>query len=226
MNTVQLTVDDRYEICLPFKENHAVVSSNYKISRNRLIKTIKKLKCQDLLQACANVFQEWLSEGVIKVVSKTENEGLNHYLPHRPVIKEHSTTEIRPVLTLCKKGSPSLNQCLEKGANLIELIPSALNGFREYEIGVVLNVKKAFLQIGINQSDRDCLRFLWVKDGQLITFCHSRVVFGLIWCPFLLAAVINLVLKRALERAKINDESCWSISTVKNYKLHFMLTIA
>lgn len=107
------------------------------------MKTIEKLKCQNLLQAYDNVFQEWLSEGIIEIVSKTEDEGLNHYLPHRPVIKEHSTTEIRPVFNAssCEKDSPSFNQCLEKGSNLIELIPSALNRFREYEIGVVSDVK-------------------------------------------------------------------------------------
>lgn len=224
MGTAQLAVDDRYEICLPFKENHAIVSSNYEISRIRLMKTIEKLKCQNLLHDYDKVIQEWLSEGIIEIVSKTENKNPNnHYLPHRPVIKEHSTTKIRPVFDASshEKDSPSLNQCLEKGPNLIELVPSALNRFREFEIGVVSDIKKAFFQIGINQSDRDYLRFLWVKDGQLITFRHCRVVFGLICSPFLLAAVINLVLIRALERAKADNEACWSIKTIEKLQSSF-----
>ena len=59
-----------------------------------------------------------------------------------------------------EKVFPSLNACLEKGPNLIELIPDTLLRLREHEIVVVADVRKAFLQIEVSSKDRDFLRFL------------------------------------------------------------------
>ena len=73
----------------------------------------------------------------------------------------NSTPKIRSVFdaSASKKGNPSLNQCLEKGSNFLDLVPSPLNRFREKEIGVISGVKGAFLQIGVNPTDRDLLCF-------------------------------------------------------------------
>ncbi|GBN14471.1 hypothetical protein AVEN_233942-1 [Araneus ventricosus] len=79
------------------------------------------------------------------------------------------------------KGHPSLTESLHSGTNLIELIPDILLRFRERNISVTSNIRKAFLQISICKEDRDFLRFLWWKnkDCQERKVCpHSRRVFG------------------------------------------------
>lgn len=146
METVRLTMDGLYEVELPFKENHIEVSSNFSISHRRLLKTVEKLKGKNLFKAYNDNFEEWLLGGIIEEVLETVDTESGHYLPHRPVIKPNSTTEIRPVFDASAHGVgfPSLNQCLERGPNLIELVPSTLNRFREYEIGVVSDIKKHF----------------------------------------------------------------------------------
>ncbi|UYV84524.1 hypothetical protein LAZ67_X002445, partial [Cordylochernes scorpioides] len=58
-----------------------------------------------------------------------------------------------------KKDKLSLNDCLDKGPNLIEIIPRLLNKFRKYEVGVSSDIEKAFLQIGIKEEDRDAAVF-------------------------------------------------------------------
>ncbi|GFU70771.1 DUF1758 domain-containing protein [Trichonephila clavipes] len=66
----------------------------------------------------------------------------------RPVIKlDSQTTKIRPVFdaSASEKGKPSLNECLLKGTNLIELIPDILDRFRMYPIGISADIEKAFL---------------------------------------------------------------------------------
>ncbi|XP_055944433.1 uncharacterized protein LOC129975391 [Argiope bruennichi] len=120
-----------------------------------------------------------------------------NYLPHRAVIKlSSSTTPIRPVFDASARlaNYPSLNQCLECGPNLIELIPNILLRFREGQLGVIADIRKAFLQISIRKEDRDFLRFLWWENREekkLRVFRHTRVVFGVKCSPFLLASVIE-----------------------------------
>ena len=169
------------------------------------------------------IFSGWLAEGIIEVFPGDEINNIGHYLPHRSVVKTHGTTKIRPVFdaSASKKGSPSLNQCLEKGPNLIELVPTSINRFREGEIGVVSDIKKAFLQISIDKKDRDFLRFLWVKKGKIITFRHCRVVFGLSCSPFLLAAIIKLHLSSILDKIKGGKLQKYSQEIVEKLKGSF-----
>ncbi|XP_018406270.1 PREDICTED: uncharacterized protein LOC108782486 [Cyphomyrmex costatus] len=160
----------------------------------------KKLRQENLYEDYETVFNDWLSEGIIKKIPKSEIEKKSYYLPHRHVVKEGSTTRIRPVFDASAKtkDSPSLNQCLETGLNLLELIPAMLHRFRERKIGVSADIAKAFLQISITQSDRDVLRFLWWDtQGNIITYRHRRVVFGVSSSPFLLAATIELHIERS-----------------------------
>ncbi|GFX47482.1 integrase catalytic domain-containing protein [Trichonephila clavipes] len=71
--------------------------------------------------------KEWKREGIIEEVPKEELKSVSHYLPHRHVGKPNSTTKIRPVFNASskQKEAVSLNNCLEKVLNLIELIPSS-----------------------------------------------------------------------------------------------------
>ncbi|GFW57902.1 uncharacterized protein TNCV_1418491 [Trichonephila clavipes] len=112
------------------------------------------------------------------------------------VIKENSTSKMRPVFDASArtKGSPSLNDCLEKGPNFIEVIPTILNRFRKYKIGVISDIEKAFLQIGVREQDRDFLRFMWYdreNRDHIKIYRHRRVVFGVTSSPFLLGATLN-----------------------------------
>ena len=146
-------------------------------------------------------FNEWLNAGIIERVPDDKKERWGHCLPHRPVIKEGSTTAVRPVFDASSKeaGHPSLNDCLHKGPNLIELVSSILFRFREGNIGIISDIEKAFLQISIEPKERNFLRFLW-RDEECkdIILRHCRVVFGVALSPFILGAVIELHLKRAL----------------------------
>ncbi|GFW97570.1 integrase catalytic domain-containing protein [Trichonephila clavipes] len=133
-----------------------------------------------------------------------KNGGKFHYLPHRPVFKENSTTKIRPVFdgSAHHGKSCSLNDCVEKGPNLIEMIPAILNRFRLGKIGVISDIRKAFLQISLHENDMNFLRFLWWEGGNLekAVICrHRRVGFGVSCSPFLLAAVLNHHFKQAPE---------------------------
>ncbi|XP_071646560.1 uncharacterized protein [Temnothorax longispinosus] len=115
------------------------------MAERKLESTIKKLKQDGLYQAYDDVFQDWLNDGIIEELSNNEAKDYGHYLPHRHVVKENSTTRIRSVFdaSSIERGSPSLNQCPETGPNFIELIPELLLRFRLQKFGVITDIRKA-----------------------------------------------------------------------------------
>ncbi|XP_045483297.1 uncharacterized protein LOC123688706 [Harmonia axyridis] len=131
--------DGRYEVHMPWIEGHPPLPHNFSMAQRSLEHLMKKLNNDRYLQEYSQVFKEWLDEGIIEEVPVSDLQNQGHYLPHRHVVKENSTTtKIRPVYEASakEKSQPSLNQCLEKCINLIELIPSILIKFRLGNIGV------------------------------------------------------------------------------------------
>lgn len=199
--TAVFNEEKRYEVALPWVQKHAPLTSNKALVLQRLENTRKSLEKKGLFDRYGEIFQEWEREGIIERVPESEMENPSHYLPHRPVVKPDSlSTKVRPVYDAAarERNSPSLNQCLEKGPNLMELIPIILLGFRRGKVGVIADIKAAFLQISVMCRDRDYLRFLWYLGGKILVYRYRRVVFGLTWSQFLLGATIELQLGKNL----------------------------
>jgi len=57
-----------------------------------------------------------------------------------------------------RKGDRSLNECLYRGPVLLPDLCGMLLHFRIQPIAIVSDIEKAFLQIGIQESDRDVTR--------------------------------------------------------------------
>ncbi|KAI5727986.1 hypothetical protein M8J77_009660 [Diaphorina citri] len=196
LSSVIVNKESRFEVRLPFVDGHPPLSVNLGLAEKRLQSTIKRLKSGNLETEYQKVLTGWELEGIIERVPIQDSENPSYYLPHHPVVKVGSTTPVRPVFDASAKepNKCSLNQCLEKGPNLIDKIPSCLARFRRNMIGVSGDIAKAFLQITVSEADRDYLRFLWLENGQVVQFRHCRVVFGVSSSPFLLEACIRLLL--------------------------------
>ncbi|XP_055938249.1 uncharacterized protein LOC129968417 [Argiope bruennichi] len=222
-NTVSQNEDGRYYVYIPWIDGHDKLSDNFQLAERRLKNTVRSLKGNGRLLDYEQVFFEWENEGIIERVNENDHDKNKkiHYLPHRPVFKENSTTKIRPVFDGSARHGHfcSLNSCIEPGPNLIEIIPAILNRFRLRKIGVISDIRKAFLQIALHENDRNFLRFLWWEGGdheKLIIYRHCRVVFGVSCSPFLLAAVLNFHLKRAPEHLKAAAEKLLDSMYVDN----------
>ena len=59
---------------------------------------------------------------------------------------------------------PSVNECLEKGSNLVVLLFDAIIKLRSYPLRIVSDIEKAFHQVQISPFGRCMLRFLWFDD--------------------------------------------------------------
>ncbi|UYV81584.1 hypothetical protein LAZ67_20001600 [Cordylochernes scorpioides] len=194
---IQRLSDQRFSVGLPWKVEKESIPSNLDIAIKRLDISTKKMTSQNKLTEYSQIFRDWLTEGLIERVKENPLERRGYYLPHRPVYKmESKTTPIRPVFDASCLGHNglSLNQCLEKGPNLLERIPEMMVRFRENKFGVTADIRKAFQMVAIEESERNYLRFLWWEkesDRELIAYRHKRLVFGLNCSPFVLNAVIE-----------------------------------
>ena len=110
-----------------------------------------------------------------------------HYLPHQAVVRKNAvTTKVRIVYDASSKGSKteaSLNDCLHVGPSLNPLLYNILLWFRENRVALVGDIEKAFLNVEVDEADRDSLRFLWVKD--IDSKVHETVVYR--FCELFLA---------------------------------------
>ena len=73
----------RYSVCLPWKEGHPQLPTNYGTSLYRLRTQMRRLeKDPDILKEYGNIIEEQLQAGVIEKVAELENAPRVHYLPH------------------------------------------------------------------------------------------------------------------------------------------------
>ena len=134
---------------------------------HRLRGLLRRLhKEPDVLYEYDRIMKEQLEQGIMERVDKEGD--LIHYLPHHPAVrKEAETTKLRVVYDASaksRKGDRSLNECLHTGPPLTLLLFDILLRLRTYPIMLIADMKKAFLQIEVDERDRDCLRLLWAKN--------------------------------------------------------------
>ena len=113
--------------------------------------------------------QTQVKQGIIeRVLDITEGKNLKHYWSHHPVLTPAKhTTKFRVVYDTplkAKNGDNSLNDCLYCGPILLPDLRGMLLHLRQYPIVILADIEKAFLQVGIQEKDRDVTRFLWFKD--------------------------------------------------------------
>lgn len=175
-----------------------------------------------LLQQYCDVIRSQFEAGIIELVDRERAIGNNklgceqrvtssnklHYLPHHPVVTPWKmTTKVRIVYDAsvrAKKGMKSLNECLYRGPITLPNMCGVLIRFRMYFIAILADIEKAFLQIGVQENERDVTRFLWFTDptkperveGNLSVYRFCRVPFGIICSPFLLEGTLKFHLKK------------------------------
>ena len=133
---------------------------NYDNSLQRLNSQMRKLKKDPhLLEEYDLVIQEQLRDGVIEAVSDLEvpEMGRTHYLPHHAVVRRDAkTTKLRVVYDASSRADgkgPSLNDCLQVGPSLTQLLFDILLRFRCNRIALIADIEKAFLNIEVDERD-------------------------------------------------------------------------
>ena len=94
-------VKGRYQVRLPFKEDHELLPDNLVLCKSRLMSLLKRLSLKpDVSRHYNDVIQEQLKQGIVEPVEQGTNNGVGkvHYIPHHEVIRvDKETTKLRVV---------------------------------------------------------------------------------------------------------------------------------
>lgn len=111
------------------------------------------------------VIQQYLELGQVEGVPlNVPIDQVTYYMPHGEVIRKESLTrKLRVVFDASSHAEDfsSLNDCLDKGLNLNAELLQVLLRFQRFPVAISSDIPKAFLQIDMQDTDRDAFRFLW-----------------------------------------------------------------
>uniref|UniRef100_A0A1I7V878 RT_RNaseH_2 domain-containing protein n=1 Tax=Loa loa TaxID=7209 RepID=A0A1I7V878_LOALO len=131
-------------------------------SLNKMVYDPHEMNNERLLLKYDETIRDQIQSNFIeKVCPEMDQVGIIHYLPHHEVITpDKATTKLRIVYDASshQKGRKGLND------EYFSL------HFRMMEIVIIADTEKAFLQLELLLSERNCTRFLWLKDirGQAV----------------------------------------------------------
>ena len=213
LDNAERSSDGRMVMPLPWRESAApYLSSNFYLAKQILNSNLKRIKNDPVkIKMINDVFLEQEKNGIIERIENIDQYMSEHpehsILPHMPIFKmDKATTKCRNVFlsNLCQKSTndkrtANHNEALYAGPCLNQKITTALTHLRFGETLLTYDLKKAFLQIELQEQDTHKLLFLWYRnvekeDFSLIAFRNLRLSFGLSASPMILMLTLYRML--------------------------------
>ena len=175
-----------------WREENPDLPDNYNLPYGRLNSLVKRLRENpEMLKLSDDVLKDQLNKRVTEsVVYNSIQRKLRIFIPHYAVVTPN------------KKNNEVLNwygasaKTKKSNVTLVDLC-TLLMRFRSRKIVLVADIEKAFLQVGLQEKDRDVTRFLWLKNitksvttENIAVLRFTRKTFGVISSQFILAATI------------------------------------
>lgn len=220
----------RYVVCWPWKgpKVDLNIPTNYRLCVARLKGTLKSTS-KELLRQCDEKFREQLSEGIIEKVT-SQSCYAQHYLPYKVVQREGKIRIVYDASARTKSGQ-CLNDFLHAGPSMTKSLVGILMNFRLGKIGLSADVEKAFHMVGLDVSDRDVTRFLWVEDytqpekSRITVFRFQRVPFGVVSSPFLLNMVLQDLFAGQIEKKKKENSRIYEVGRSSFYVDNLVMSV-
>ena len=198
---------------LPWNSKNAhLLGKNYNMSQQILRSTFNKLsKSPEQLKLYNDVFKEQRAAGIIEKIDDVEQFMHEHpecsFMPHMGVFKsDNQTTKCRVVYlsNLSQKDrnkelTVSHNMAMLSGPSLNHKITTAVMHLRFDSSMLIFDLKKAFLSIGLRETDQNRLMFLWFNDIEkgdfsVAAYRSLRLSFGLRASPMILMLSMFIIL--------------------------------
>ncbi|XP_054709771.1 uncharacterized protein LOC129219404 [Uloborus diversus] len=149
--------------------------------------------------------KNYIENDQVEIAPSNVNNEKEFYLPQHAVKKiKQESTKWRVVFNPSSRmpNSFSLNDALEIGSNLLPDILSVLLRFRLHEQALTGDGTQAFLQLSLDERERDATRFFWFQTvttpqglefskDEVVTYRFQRLPFGLGCSPFLLSSTLR-----------------------------------
>ena len=177
-----------YEMPLPIKEppGGLILPNNRNAALKRLDQLKKRLGNNKVAhEGYSNFMEKMILQGHAEEVPRellNKDDGQVWYVPHHAVT--HAKKEKVRIVFDCStwyRGT-CLNDHLLHGPDLINRLVGVLCRFRKERVALMCDIESMFYQFHVNPSQRDLLRFLWWKGGDLTTllieYCMTVHVFG------------------------------------------------
>ncbi|XP_026054611.1 uncharacterized protein LOC113040501 [Carassius auratus] len=118
--------------------------------------------------------EEVIERGDAEEVHDEGKDGEKWYIPHHGVYHPKKPDKLRVVFDCSAKyQGTSLNDHLLQGPDLMNNLTGVLVRFRQHPIAIMCDVEKMFHQFHVEEADRNYLRFLWWKNGDLALHPHE-----------------------------------------------------
>lgn len=191
VNTTEIDQDGSLIVRLPFRPDMKL-GENYRTAMSRLFNLEKTLaKSESLRIAYHQAIKEMIDTNQVSVV-KDRSKGL-YYLPHHAIVKDSRSTKVRPVFdgSCPTSNGKSINQVLFVGKKLQSDLQLTLMRFKQRKVAITADVRKMFLMVQVNKTDRPYLRFLYRNDEErkrndpVKEFQFNVLPFGIAPSPFL-----------------------------------------
>ncbi|XP_071483331.1 uncharacterized protein [Diadema antillarum] len=229
MKESAVMVDGHYQVALPWRSYPPVLPNNRRLAEARLGYLKKRLERNEALRdKYVETVSDYIAKGYAKEVecipsdvsaeSATQEEASNEpvwYLPHHAVVHPRKKDKVRVVFDCAARyGGTSLNEQLLQGPDLTNNLVGVLTRFRQEQVAIVADIQSMFHQVKVPPRDRNAMRFLWWKDGDLAQepaeYCMTVHLFGATSSP----SCASFALRKTAEdnRGHFNEEV---INTVK-----------
>ena len=176
---------ERYEVGMLWAEENSALPNNFFSALAQLKSLERRLeKDNDLKRKYAATIADDFSKGYIEQVdpkNDTVKSSREWYLPHHPVMHPNKPGKVRRVLNgAAKFRGHSLNKSLLTGPDLLQNLVTVSLRFRRHAFAVSADIESMFLQVGVPESDRPSIRFLWREDpnSELVVYQYTRHIFG------------------------------------------------
>uniref|UniRef100_A0A069DYA1 Putative bel15-i ag n=1 Tax=Panstrongylus megistus TaxID=65343 RepID=A0A069DYA1_9HEMI len=182
--TVKRDQTGRFIVQLPFKNDPTCLEDNLQNSLKRFYNLEKRFCAQPLMhEQYINFMREYESLNHMQLIKPEDlNREPKYYIPHHPVFKESTTTQIRVVFdaTCTPPNGYSLNSILMKGPVIQSDLFSIILKFRMHKYALTADIAKMYRQILIANSQTNFQRIVWressdqeVQHYQLLTLTYG-----------------------------------------------------
>lgn len=165
---IQKNMHGHYEMPLPFKTRPSL-PDNRSSALIRLNHLKRKLQRDERYkEQYVKFMEEVIEKGDAELVEDGGSDGERWYIPHHGVRHAAKADKLRVVFDCSAKyKGVSLNDHLLSGPDMLNNLSGVLIRFRKHPVALMCDIEKMFHQFHVKEADRNYLRFLWWKNGDL-----------------------------------------------------------